>query len=287
MRTPKLFRRSLSRALQWRLLLLWWASLLLPGALAAHPVFHFLRRHLDHFAGPLDAAAFLELLRQTGEDGPSFALGVSGALLAVLFVSPFSAGAMVTAARHDEPLRIDQLLAGAGELYGRMLRTLLAGLIPLAIGGFVATFALGFASGVNTRATVESAALRAWVVGGVFAAVAMFLAHLVVDGARAQFAADPRRRSAAMAVWHSAKLLVRHPLKALGVGAIGTVAALGGAALLMTARTAVAQLALAWLLAQGAHLAIGWGRSARIFGLSELALADTAARLSAGKASDT
>ena len=50
--------------------------------------------------------------------------------LALIFLSPFAAGAMVAAARSDEPPRLSRLLAGAGEFYGRMLRTLLTGLVP-------------------------------------------------------------------------------------------------------------------------------------------------------------
>ena len=46
--TPRLYRRSLRGALQWRLLLLWWASLLVPGAIAAAPCAFFLRAQLDH-----------------------------------------------------------------------------------------------------------------------------------------------------------------------------------------------------------------------------------------------
>src|SRR5207248_2372492 len=46
--TPRLYSRALRGAFQWRLLALWWASLLLPGALAALPVAAFLRAQLDH-----------------------------------------------------------------------------------------------------------------------------------------------------------------------------------------------------------------------------------------------
>jgi hypothetical protein len=115
----------------------------------------------------------------------------------------------------------------------------------------------------------------------VVSAVAFFLAHLMVDAARAQFAAEPTRHSALAALWSAARLVVRRPLRALGVGAIGTAAGLGTAAVLMALRLRIDQsgmlrIGAAWLLAQMAHLAIGWGRAARIFGLAELTRADAA-----------
>src|SRR5205085_10438689 len=72
--TPRLHSRALRGAFQWRLLALWWASLLLPGALAAIPVAAFLRAQLDHspeaatFVARLDGPAFIEILRQLGEN---------------------------------------------------------------------------------------------------------------------------------------------------------------------------------------------------------------------------
>ena len=36
--TPRILRRSLRSALQWRLLLLWWASLLVPGVEDGVPI---------------------------------------------------------------------------------------------------------------------------------------------------------------------------------------------------------------------------------------------------------
>ena len=87
--TPRLFRRSLTGAFQWRLLLLWWASLLLPGAIAALPVLRFLQRHLDHSTRALDGSTLMELVRQLGEDGAaaSIGLGFTGGVLALIFVS--------------------------------------------------------------------------------------------------------------------------------------------------------------------------------------------------------
>ena len=294
MKTPRLFRRSLLRALQWRLLLLWWASLLVPGAIAALPVFHFLRRELDHSTRARDAVAFLDgstltdLLRQLGENGAAdaVALGLAGAVLTVLLVAPFMAGAVVTAARSDEPLPLPRLLAGAGELYARMLRTALCGLVPLGLGAGLAAGVLKLASKLIERDLTETAADVHLGLGVVAAIVAVFLFQLVLDAARALFAAEPSHRSALAALWSALRLMVRRPLPALGIGALGSLAGLGPAAFLMIVRLRIEQasvprIAVAWALAQAAHLAIGWGRAARIFGLAELARADAADRTGA------
>lgn len=289
--TPGLLRRSLRRGLQWRLLLLWWASLVIPSALVALPAFAFLRGQLDHSTRAaqsvawLEGATLIELLRQLGEPGAAAPLGwgATSAALCLLAVSPFVAGATVAAARSDERLRLGALMAGGGELYGRMLRTLLLGLVPLGLGSAAAAGAFRLAARANERATTETAAHRNLVAAAAGAAVVLFVVHLVVEAARAQFAADPGRRSAVLALWSGARLLVRRPARAFAVGAAGTVAGLGAALVLMAWRLQVVQsgpagLALAWLLAQAAQVAVGWGRAARIFGLSELLRADAAAR---------
>ena len=289
--TPRLLRRSLSRALQWRLLFLWWASLLVPGALAALPVFQLLRAQLDRSPRARDLVAFLDgptlldLLRQLGENGAGDGVlaGLAGAALTLFLTAPFVSGALVTAARSDEPLRFPRLLAGGGELYGRMLRTTLCGLLPLAAGAGLAAGALKLAARLVERDLTETAAdlhLRA---GVLLAGAAFLLFQLVVDAARALFAAEPSRRSAALAVWGALLLLVRRPLRALGIGAAASCAGLSAAALLMALRLRLEQgtasrIALAWGLAQAASVAVGWGHTARLFGLAELARADAADR---------
>jgi hypothetical protein len=78
-------------------------------------------------------------------------------------------------------------------------------------------------------------------------------------------------------------MVVRRPFRAIAVGALGTVLGAGLAAALMVVRLRISQggvasMALAWLLAQGAQVAIGWGRAVRIEGLTELSRADAADR---------
>jgi hypothetical protein len=289
--TPRLFRRALHRGLQWRLLLLFWASLIVPGAVAAMPVFAFLRAQLDHWPGAGDAVAnldgrtLIELARQLGENGAAERIGgaAAAAALVALLLSPFVAGATVAAARSDETLSWRQLLAGGGELYGRMLRTLLAGVLPFGVGAALTAGMFRGAIHAGERAVTETAATRQLAAAAIGASLALFLAHLVLDAARAQFAADPVRRSALAALWSGVRLVTRRPARALGLGAVGTAVGLGGAAVLMAIRLQLPQrvapsIALAWLLAQGAQIVIGWGRAARLFGLAELARADAAAR---------
>ena len=287
--TPGIFRRSLRRALRWRVLLLWWAALVVPGAIAAAPAFAFLQSHLDHAtAAPgmvawMDGATLVELIRQLGENGAgrSILFGIGAAAGALLVCAPFLAGAMVACAGTDENLPFPGLLSAAGRLYGRMLRTSLAGLIPLGAAGALAAGAAKLAVRAADRALTETAADRGFVAAGCVAAAIVFIAHLLVDAARSQFAAHAGRRSAVAALWGGARMVWRRPLRAAGVGALGAAVGLGAALALMGLRLRIPQhgilsMTLAWLLGQAAQLAIGFGRAVRIEGLTELSLADAA-----------
>jgi hypothetical protein len=290
--TPGLLRRALWRSAQPRLLAIWWGALVVPGVLAAMPVMAFFERHLGHspraaaLVARLDGSTFLELLRQLSENGSgqSISQGCLAALLVLLVSAPFAAGAAVAAAQTDEPLELRRLLAGAGALYGRMLRTFLCGAVLLAVAAAVTAGAFFLAHRANEKSISETLVMRRWMLASVPSAAALFLAHLLTDGARAQFAADPSRRSAVLATWAGLRLFVRRPLRVLAIGAIGALAAAVPAVLLMALRFQLTQknaamLAIAWLLAQGAQIAVGWGRNTRLFGLAELARADAAFRL--------
>ena len=289
--TPRLLRRSLRRGFRWRVLLLFWAALLVPSAIATAPAFAFLRQHLDHSPrGPhvmawMDGETLLDLVRQLGEEGASRTIlfGLGAAALCVLAIAPFLAGAMVTSARGGEALPFARLCAGAGELYGRMLRTSAAGLVPLGVAAAAAAGLAKLASGASDRALTETAAMRGFALAASGAAGLLFLCHLLVDGARAQFAAAPDRRSALGALRASIGLLARRPGRALSIGLLGAAVGLGLPAALMSLRLQIAQagpltVALAWSLAQMARAAIGWGRAARIEGLAELIRAEIAER---------
>ena len=287
--TPGIFRRAVQRALRWRVLLLWWAALAVPGAIAAAPVFAFLRVQLDRSTAArggvawMDGATLLELIRQVREGGAdrSILFALAAAAMTQLLCAPFVAAAMVASARAGESLPFSRLLGAAGELYGRMLRTAMAGLIPFGAAAALAAGAFKLAADAAGRAITETGADRGFIAAGCAAALVLFIASLAVDAARSQLAADPARRSALAALWTGSAMLRRLPVRAAGIGVVGTVLGVGGALALMAIRLQIAQnhvasMALAWLLAQGAQLAVGFGRAFRIEGLTELSRADAA-----------
>jgi hypothetical protein len=289
--TPGLLRRAVWRGMQWRLLAIWWVAILVPSLVASLPISIFFSRNLERWPGAKDAIARLdgqtlnELFRQLGERGSaeSMGAGFAAALITLFFAAPVAAGAAVTAASSDEPKRMHELLAGAGALYGRMLRTFLCGLLPFAIAGAATGAAFSAADHFNELATREMAAVRNLAVAAVPSLALIFIAHIVADTARAQFAADPHRRSALIALWSALRLVIRRPVRALTIGASGTLLAGLAAVVFIGLRLRIEQksavpIALAWLLGQLATVAVGWGRNARIIGLAELARADAESR---------
>jgi hypothetical protein len=116
----------LRNGLRWRVLLLFWASLIVPGAMVAAPAFAFLRGALDHSTRAdasvawMDGATAIELARRltAGTSSHSLLAGFGCAVLALLVLSPFVSAAMVASARSGEDLSLRSLLAGAGEFYG-------------------------------------------------------------------------------------------------------------------------------------------------------------------------
>ena len=292
MKTPGLFKRALANPLQWRLLFLWWVSLLAPGTVTAIPLALFLDGNLAHstqarevIAG-IDGSTTVELYRQLTEPARilSIAVGAGAGLLFLFVIGPAMAGATVAAAAAaGERLPLRRLVAAAGEFYGRMLRAFIAGLLPLGIGSAIAGAILWGISKANERATWETVAHARIGLGVLAGALSVFLFHTLMDATRAQFAADPSRRSAVLALWAAVRVLVRRPVRLLALGAVGSGIAFVIAAMLMAARLQLDQgnvwrIFLAWLLAQGAQLGIGWGRGTRIFGFTELVREDAADR---------
>jgi hypothetical protein len=293
--TPRLLRRALWRGAHPRLLAVWWASLLLPGAVAALPLLAFFDRHLGRstraasLLARLDGAALLELARLLPENGSaeSIGFGLTSAVLVLLLSAPFAAGAAVAAAQTDERLNLRRLCAGAAGLYGRMLRTFLCGMLPLGLACALAAGAFALANRANERVASETVADRNWLLALLPSLLLLFAAHLLVDAARAQFAADASRRSALLALWSATRLSLRRPLRVLSIGACGALAAVLAAGSCMALRQKLEQkdaltIVLAWLLAQAAQVSVGWGRNTRILALAELARADGAS-LSKGR----
>ena len=292
--TPRLFRRSLRQALQWRFLLLWLALVGVPAAVALAPLSARLHGILDHssrakeLVAALDSHAIVDLLKQTREPGFGPSLGAGGALatLLAILLMPFGAGAALAMARSEEPLRFGTLLAGAGENYGRMLRMLAVAILPLGVAAVAAGALMKGISKFEQRALLESQAMRATRLSMAAIALVFFVAQLTLDAGRAHFAAEPHRRSAFLAWWSGVRLLVRLPLRVLGFG-LGTAltgAGLSAAFLLLRLRIQQAgplTVLVAFLLAELAVASVGWDRAARLVGLAELVRADAAERLRA------
>lgn len=269
-------------ALQWRLLLLWLACLLLPAVLATLPVWLLLARELDHsvhapaLAQALDMVAITDLGTAANRERESLTAAGAGALIVTLLLSPFLTGAVVTAARAPQPPRLRELLAGAGEQYPRMSRMLAWAVVPLGaaalLGGQLADAARGHAAQAITYADTQP-----WQVAAAIGAVLLvLLANLTLDAGRAMLAIDRRRTGAVRAWLDGLALLWRRPGGALLAWAIPTAAGLALAALLGWGRMhvpaiGVAGTAGALLLAQAVVLAVAWMRMARLFALVALA----------------
>jgi hypothetical protein len=84
-------------------------------------------------------------------------------------------------------------------------------------------------------------------------------------------------------MWSGFRVMLRRPLRTLFIGGAGTALGLGFAFAFMALRLRIDQsgggkIALAWLVAQAAHMAVGFGRATRVFGFAELVRADAADR---------
>ena len=282
MSTRDLVKRALTHGAQWRYLGLFVLGLLLPAALAYLPLASYFQWLFDHnprsaeLVARLDSPALIEALRQLGEPaGAAIGPGMHAALIVSMFLAPALAGASVVLARQQGPLRVRDLLAGAGQLYPRMLRMMAAACLPLGVAAGGAALAFHLAGKSSEHAVLESTADRAKMIATIVSVLLVWLAHVTVEAGRAHFAAQPERKSALLAWWAGARLTVRHPLRVLGLCLLTTVLGVGGALLVTALRyrivsTGFGTIVLTFLLAQLAVAAIAWGRSSRLVGLVEL-----------------
>ncbi len=275
-----LLGRALRRGAQWRYLVLFLLVMLLPAAMAFVPVSGFMGWLFDHspreaeLIARLDSHAFTEILRQLGEPAAQgMFTGTHASLVVALLLSPGLAGAAATLARgQDGVLRMRGLLAGAGELYPRMLRMALVALLPVGMAGALAGLAFHLAGRSGEHAVTESAADRATRIATVVSVLLVWLANATVEAGRAHLAAQPERRSAFLAWWAGVRLTVRRPARVLGLCLVTTIGGVGGALLVTALRYRIVQggagtIGLALLLSQLAVVAIAWGRSSRLAGL--------------------
>ena len=256
-------------ALQWRLLLLWGAWLLIPTAIAAVPVAQLLSAHLDYsvhaarFAESLDMLAITDLKSLAGLPPTGFVNAALLAMIVTLLISPLLSGMAISAARAEGLPGFRDLTAGGLREYPRLLRMLLWAALPLlaaaAIGGTLLDMSAGM--GGPARALAVLCAL-----------LLLMLAHASVDAGRAVLALDRRRTSAVLGWWSGCKLLKRRPVATLGLYAAISAAGLLVAALLAWARLHVPSLGFAGLLGafvltQLIVMVVAWMKIARLFAL--------------------
>ena len=287
--TPGLWRRSLKRAAQWRLLTVWLAGIFLAASAALLPLWAVLGEALDHtprakaLVAVLDQQALVDLVRVLGDAANALRPGAGAMMLLTFFLAPLAAAAAVGVARSPEPPRFASLLGQAGEYYSRMLRLSIVGLIPLGIAFGISGAIMAAATKRGTQVFTETSASNGSRGALIVSVVLVFVAHLLLDLARGTFAAQPERWSAFRALWHAVRVFVRRPLQVIGMGFVGTVSALIVAAILVALRQRIVQgsggtVLLAFVVSQLSVAAIGWGRAARIIGFAELVRADAAER---------
>lgn len=268
-------------ALQWRLMLLWLAAVLLPTAVLALPFWHALAPALANserapeLARALDMLAFTDLFSEVRRNAAALQAGGLAALVMTLLLSPFLTGAIVTAGRAPQTATLRELVAGGVAEYPRMFRMLLWAVVPLGVAFALGTSLTEAASDYAATAVQEADAAPWEMAATIGALLLLALANLTLDAGRAQLAIDRRRTSAVKAWWWGVQLLWRRPGALLGSYAVLTVAGLLLASLLALARLQVAGsnallLLAAFALAQLIALAVAWMRAARLLALMSL-----------------
>jgi len=283
MTTLAIIRRAMRRALQWRLLLLSPIALLLASAATLFTLAQFFGELFNRsprwqeIAASIDSSVLTGMIKafQSPEAAAIRPALQTSVVLALVF-APFLAGAALVVADSDARPRLRGLLSGAAALYPRLLRMQLAALIPLGLAGLLAGMVVNWASHVSDAVTSEGATHTSGRLALVVSIAVVFVAQLVVDAGRARLAVEPVCRSAVVALWAGVKLIAKRPLHALSLGAASTAVALLVAALLLVVRQQITQssgaaVLLAFLIAQLAVAAIGWGHGAKLCGLVEIA----------------
>lgn len=270
--------RAARAALQWRLLALWTAALLLPTLVLALPFWSHFSASFDHsvhaaeLAQRLDLSNIADLMSDPARNPLAMKLGAGTALALTLLLSPLLTGAVATAARFDGRPSWRELFAGAVAEYPRMFRMLLWAVVPLGaalgLGGALQQLA---GSGADTAIAPDDGLYLRGAADAV-AALLFALALATLDAGRAVLAADRRRRSAVIGWWHGLRLLARRPGAMLGSYAAISIAGLAAVAALGLARVhlphvGTAGFLFALLLTQLIAVLLAWMRSARLFAM--------------------
>ena len=277
-------RHAVRVALQWRLLLLWTAAMLLPTALMVWPIWATLAAQLDkslyaaQWARQLDAIVIADLGAKLADNTSALLAGGLSALLFTLLASPLMCGVFAAAARAPEPLHWVALLQKGVHSYGRMLRLSVWGALLLAATTALASGAFHLAGNYADKAILESNAILASRAAFLVSALLLLLVHLSLECGRAQLAMYPGRTSAVKAWWRGCKTIRSRLLPTvgfyLGLSLAGVLLALAITGL----RIALPQLGAFWLvlgvlLAQVAIAVIGGMRIARLTALIDIAQA--------------
>jgi hypothetical protein len=273
--------QAMRRALQWRLLLWWLVLMLIPTLVMLLPMWQLLSAQFDHTLHAADWAQrwdFVMLGDLVGvinaQQGLLAAAGNTSALLLVILI-PLLNGLFIAASRSPKPLGMGEMLREGLRHYWRMLRLMIFGLIPIAIGLVVFRLLNKGVSNYAEHATLASQ-VDHWKWAATTVGVIVFaIANASVDAARASLALEPARRSAFLAWWRGLKLVLRHPLRSavlyLGVTAIAAIAL----AILFILRFHLGSatffgLVLGLLIAQILTVIVAWMHYARQFGMLEL-----------------
>jgi hypothetical protein len=271
---PQLQIAPLRAALSWRLLVAYMLAALIPTLASSLPMGRQLGELLDYvphgaeLARKLSPVILSDTLVQVGSHFDAMQGALVATLLLTLLMAPFAAG-LAVAAYPEPPARFFALVGNAFESYGRLFRLMLVALIPLGVAGGIGAIAMNVAGKHAEKAILESSAQNGMRLAWLITIVALLLAELTLEAARAQFAVDVELRSALRAWTRGVKVVLARPGAALGRFLVPTIISLAVASLLAVWRVN-AGATLGFVVAQLAVAAIGWGRAGRILALAQL-----------------
>jgi len=269
-------------ALQWRLLLMWALLLLLPTMIAALPVLQVLgglldqSTHVQAWARDFDMLMFGDVGHALSQQHHLLHGALMASVLTAVMLLPWLNGMVVASGRAGRALGFAALLQGGLGEYGRMFRLLLCALPVYALAGYLAQLGLDHADDRADLAVLESQATVAEHLAWWLAGLAVVLAQLWIESARAAFIADGGLRAATVAMWRGLVQLLRRPFSTALTYVVISLVGFAVALLLGYARThtlAVGGAAMGWgfLLTQLMVMTLGWMRIARLFALADVA----------------
>jgi hypothetical protein len=270
------WKTAIVRGGSWRYLLVFVGGTLLSSLLSFVPLRSFFGELFDHspragdLVSTLDSRALIDVVRQLGErSAAGIAPGLVASVIVALALAPALTGAAAAVAASEHTLSFAELLAGAGRLYPRMARMFFVSLLPVGVAAFLSALILKAVDKSNAHVTLESSASRRSMLAWIATLALVWLATATVDMGRAYLAADPKRTGAFRAWLAGIRLLARRPAFVLATCAATTAGAFALAGLLTSLRIRLlpgggATIVLAFVLAELAVGAVGWGRASRL-----------------------